>query len=932
MSERIFDLKDYANKAREAVADGTVLLKNENQVLPLKGEHKVAVFGRTQLNYFKSGTGSGGLVNTRYVTGIYEALEQDDEIILNEKVRGAYEEWVKTHPFDAGHGWATEPWYQEEMELEEELVEAAAKESDTAIIIIGRTAGEDKDNKAEAGSYLLTDLEYEMLQKVCKVFERTVVLLNVGNIIDMKWMQETNPSAVLYVWQGGQEGGNGVLDILKGTVTPSGRLTDTIAYDIADYPSTVNHGDANRNIYEEDIYVGYRYFETFAKDKVMYPFGYGCSYTTFNRSLKGMTEEADKLVFTVTVENTGACSGKEAVLIYVEAPQGRLGKPSRALCGFAKTACLNPGESADLTIVCTKYQMASYDDGGVTGHKSSYVLEEGTYQFYLGGDVREAVPVTSYDVKELQVVDTLQEVMAPVIDYKRMKPQAAADGTYSVGYEAAPKCTVAPMERRAENLPEDIPYTGDLGYKLSDVESGKVTMKEFIGQLSDEDLANIVRGEGMCPAGVTPGIAGAFGGVTEELRAYGIPLAGCADGPSGIRMDCGSKAFAMPNGTCLGCTFDEKLLEELYEYEGMELRMNHIDTLLGPGMNIHRNPLNGRNFEYLSEDPYVTGKLAAAQLKGMHKYGVTGTIKHFACNNQEFSRTLVESVVSERALREIYLRGYEIAVKEAGAYLIMTSYNPINGWHAASNYDLTTTVLRGEWNYDGVVMTDWWAKGNEENEAGVVAHTGAMVRCQNDLFMVVPCAKENPMNDTSMACLQNGQTTRGEFQRTAANICKLLLRLPAYNFYMERTTELDEKLAACMEADDDEMADMQVLTVENGLLSVEPDSIDTDKGVTNYYQILTREVGKYQLVIECCVEEGQELAQIPMTLFKDHSMLKTITLKGTETEWQEHVIDLGAVLSTSFFLKIYFGQTGMRIKSCRIEQTMSAEELRNAMS
>lgn len=269
MSEKKFDLKDYAKIARNSVADGIVLLKNEDKALPLTGKHHVALFGRTQMNYYKSGTGSGGLVNTTYVTGIYEALEQDEEIILNTDVRRAYEEWVTDHPFDAGAGWAMEPWFQEEMEVSDELVKRAAAESDTAVIIIGRTAGEDKDNKAEAGSYLLTELEEDMLRKVCDVFSRTVVLLNVGNIIDMKWMEETAPSAVLYVWQGGQEGGNGVLDVLKGTVTPSGRLTDTIARDIEDYPSTVNHGDPDRNYYAEDIYVGYRYFETFARDKVL---------------------------------------------------------------------------------------------------------------------------------------------------------------------------------------------------------------------------------------------------------------------------------------------------------------------------------------------------------------------------------------------------------------------------------------------------------------------------------------------------------------------------------------------------------------------------------------------------------------------------------------------------------------------------------------
>ena len=277
---KVFDTALYARTARAVVAEGIVMLRNEGGVLPIKKGEKIALFGRGQFNYYKSGTGSGGLVNTSYVTGIKEALEKSS-FVLNGKLTAAYEEWLKDNPFDTGKGWGDEPWFQKEMPLTAELVDSVREESETAVIVIGRTAGEDQDNKAEAGSYLLTEDEEAMLQLVCGAFEHTVVLLNVGNIIDMKWVERYRPSAVLYVWQGGQEGGNGVLDVLDGTVSPSGKLTDTIARDIADYPSTCNHGDEKRNLYQEDIYVGYRYFETFAKDRVLYPFGFGLSYTTF---------------------------------------------------------------------------------------------------------------------------------------------------------------------------------------------------------------------------------------------------------------------------------------------------------------------------------------------------------------------------------------------------------------------------------------------------------------------------------------------------------------------------------------------------------------------------------------------------------------------------------------------------------------------------
>ena len=924
MGVKEYNPESYAALAREAVAEGIVLIKNEDGVLPLNGHHRVALFGRTQFNYYKSGTGSGGLVNTKYVTGIYEALCADKEIELNASVRRTYEEWIADHPFVTGNGWGEEPWYQEEMPLTEELVAQAACESDTAIIIIGRTAGEDQDCKAEPGSYLLTDTELDMLKKVCGAFERTVVLLNVGNILDMKWMEQVNPNAVLYVWQGGQEGGNGVLDVLKGTVAPSGRLTDTISRDITDHFSTAYHGDPDRNLYVEDIYVGYRYFETFAQDKVLYPFGFGLSYTTFERELTDVRITPEGFRFRIRVTNTGFCAGKDAVLLFVSAPQGKLGKAARSLCAFGKTRVLEAGESEELELAVAKYEIASYDDSGATGHKSSYVLEAGEYRFFLGGDVREAREVYSWEAADTEVLETLQEALAPVVSFRRLRPGTGQDGAYVPDFEEVPTRTVAPMDRRREKLPTEIPYTGDQGYRLKDVRDGKVTPEQFVAQLDDEELMAIVRGEGMSPVGVTPGIAGAFGGVREDLVKYGLPKAGCSDGPSGIRMDCGTKAFAMPNGTCLACSFNEELSEALYGYEGMELRKNHIDTLLGPGMNIHRNPLNGRNFEYFSEDPLVTGRMAAAQIRGMQKYGVTGTIKHFACNNQEYMRSKVDSVVSERALREIYLKGYEIAVKEADAFLVMTSYNRLNGIHAASNYDLLTTILHDEWGFEGAVMTDWWAQGNEEGEESVLGHTAVMVRAQNDIFMVMPDAGLFTAHDTSAEGLKNGTLTRGELQRSAINICTALIRLPALSFLLGEKTELDLELDALNTQEQEEEGEIRTIR-ESGEADVfYIDGFDTAKGASNRYMIESGG-GIYRIIIECSAEGISELAQIPMSVFKEQMLLKTITLSGKDTAVRTEIIEPIVVTNTTFFLKFYFGQGGMQIKSCKIERIVDKE-------
>ncbi|HBA46767.1 MAG TPA: hypothetical protein DCZ91_02985 [Lachnospiraceae bacterium] len=478
-----------------------------------------------------------------------------------------------------------------------------------------------------------------------------------------------------------------------------------------------------------------------------------------------------------------------------------------------------------------------------------------------------------------------------------------------------------------ENSKEAVCCTGDRGWRLADVEAGKVSMEGFLAQLTDEDLCCIVRGEGMCSPKVTAGTAGAFGGVTDRLAGYGIPIACCADGPSGIRMDCGSIAFAMPNGACLASTFNEALSEELFEWEGLELRKNKIDTLLGPGINLHRNPLNGRNFEYFSEDPFVTGKMAAAQLRAMGRYDVTGTIKHFACNSQEYKRNEVEAVVSERALRELYLKGFEIAVTEGGAYSIMTSYNPINGFWSASNYDMLTTILRGEWKYDGIVMTDWWAKANDEGHAGKVENTAAMVRAQNDLFMVVANAGENSQKDNSMESLKKGTVTRGEYLRSAANICRFLLRTPAYQRMLGRKSDLDRQLEATRAQEMESFGELVRIAVTEGTCCLPVEQIATGKGSSVTFELNIRERGIYRLELTCRVAGQGSLAQIPLTLSQDRQIVKTISLTGEDKEWRTKEIRLNPSFHNTTFLKFFFGQGGMEIREARLvlEESMEAQ-------
>ncbi len=779
MSEYVMDYDGYVSVARQAAAEGIVLLKNETQILPLQEGTGVSIFGRIQFDYYKSGTGSGGMVNTRYVVGILDAL-QEENLLLNEELLHIYKEWIAEHPFAAGDGWATEPWSQEEMPLSEELVKQAASCSDTAIVIIGRTAGEDKDAEAQKGSYYLSDTEEDMLSKVCSHFDRVAVLLNVGSIMDMSWVKKYRPGAVLYVWQGGQEGGHGVADVLMGRVNPCGRLTDTIAEKLSDYPAAANFGSQKKNVYAEDIYVGYRYFETFAKDKVLYPFGYGLSYTEFEVQPYSVGHTAGKTKIVLKVTNTGTRSGKEVVQVYVSAPQGLLGKPARSLVAYQKTRELKPGETETMNFAVSDYTLASYDDGGVTGYRSCYVLEEGKYEFYAGSNVRDAGYIGYRQEKRTRIVEELQEAAAPKEAFQRLKPDAQCAQTEGYTWETVPVRTKSVAQHMEEDLKAEsgkaLPYTGDQGHRLRDVRDGRVSMEEFLAQLSDYDLCCIVKGEGMCSPKVTPGTAAAFGGLTDALQAFGIPCGCCADGPSGIRMDCGTVAFSLPGGACLACTFDDDLNEKLYAFEGAELRQNRIDTLLGPGINIHRHPLNGRNFEYFSEDPLVTGRLAAAQLHGMARCKVTGTIKHFACNNQESHRTEVEAVVSERALRELYLRGFEIAVREGGAYSVMTSYNPVNGVWTAGNYDLCTRILRKEWHFEGMVMSDWGADISREGSPAAKNLYAAMVKAQNDVYMVISDTTAD-MGDLE-TCLQDCTLTREELARSAKNILTVLMKSP----------------------------------------------------------------------------------------------------------------------------------------------------------
>lgn len=902
--KKILDWNKYLDKAAEAVSEGVVLLKNENDVLPLDKSKEIALFGRMQLHYYKSGMGSGGMVNVTKVTGILDGLLEAGAKV-NSDLLEIYKKWDGENPTKDEESWGNAKWSQEEMPIDDALAHRISEQTDTAVAVIARTAGEEMDNTCERGSYMLSEEEKQMLITVRKHFKKMIVLLNTGNIIDMSELSEIAPDAIMYVWQGGMTGGTGTAQVLLGK-SPSGKLPDTIAYSITDYPSDKYFGNKERNFYTEDIYVGYRYFETFSPEKIMYPFGFGLSYTDFEVKVISADINDVTASFNVSVKNIGKSEGKEVVQLYYSAPCGKLGQPARQLCAFEKTDSLKPGESQTATLSVNINELCSYDDSGVTGHRFCYVLEEGAYGFYIGTDSHSCTKAGEYVLGELKVVRECTSAMAPVEKFQRMR----SDNGRLV-FEDVPLMTYDENAVRKNAVPKELPYSGDKGIKLSDVLSGKHTMDEFIAQLSDEDLAAIIRGEGMGSPKVTPGTAAAFGGITERLKSFGIPCLCCDDGPSGMRLDCGTKAFSLPNGTMLAAAFNKKLMTELFAFLGEEMAANKVDCLLGPGMNIHRHPLNGRNFEYFSEDPYLTGITAQAQLAGLKASGVSGTIKHFCGNNQETNRRTVDNVISERALREIYLRGFEIAVKN-NADSIMTTYGPVNGIWTAGSYDLNTVILRDEWGFDGIVMTDWWAAINRRGGEPSPEDHAAMAAAGNDLYMV--CADGEKQDGNTLEELKNGYITRGELQRNAADICRFAMNSMA----MKRLDGTADEIEIANRPEEGETNEGNVEFFEvdrKAVLSGE--NIAVTKGGSYAFGLDVKTLGKYKVKLTAS-SEASDTAQLPVTVFSMGSSIGTFTWNGTG----------GAPVSfetdTFFFsrfvtMRLYFAQGGLKIHSIEFE-------------
>lgn len=925
MTKITLDWNEYTKTAIELAEEGSVLIKNDG-ALPIAKGTEVALWGRMQSHYYKSGTGSGGMVNVQHVTTIREAFEDDPDIKINSELAKIYDDWATDNPIDLGVGWGSEPWSQKEMPVDEELVKKYAKLNETAVIVIARTAGEDCDNSDTEGAYRLSGEEENLIELVSKYFEKSVVLLNVGGIIDMSFVTKYDPTAVMYIWQAGMVGGIPTVNLITGKATPSGRLTDTIPLNLYNHPGYYNFGtkDEYKDHYEEDIFVGYRYFDTFDSVKVRYGFGFGLSYTLFE--CEPIDFKADTLGVTakIKVTNVGQYKGKHSVLMYAHAASGRLAKPVRVLAAFGKTRELMPGEEDIIVLKASARDYSSYDDDGRLGLGTGFVLENGLYTFSItqNNESKNIGLVTYYDDV---MVEPCESALRPVEPLQRMI--IGDDGRED--FEEAPLREIEHVKNCLDGLKE-IPQTGDKGIKLIDVKNGKNTMDEFIAQIEDEELALIIRGEGMGSPKVTIGTAGAFGGVAKKLNEMGVPALCCSDGPSGMRLDSGKKAFALPNGTLMAASFNEELVTKLFEFFGKEMRSNKIDTILGPGINIHRYPLNGRNFEYFSEDPYLTGHMAVAQIKGLEKNGVTATIKHFALNNREFRRRLSDSVVSERALREIFLRAFEICVREGNCKSIMTCYNKINGTYGAGNYELNTKILREQWGYTGIVMTDWWAYVNEvpSNNFFVKEHS-MMARAQNDLYMVCSTVDREYLDEyDTYGNLTSGKTdkiTRAELQRCARNILNFAMNTPAMDRMNGIETEVEH--LNCPFADENKALEAECyyeLNQDETLIEFDK---DTTTGLPMTFGITCNKQGFYDVTFTAS-SDLNPLAQIPMTLYYSSIPIKVVTWNGTEGA--DSTRDIVVRFATRHsVLRLAFGGNGVNLKSMKVKYHCSLDEAKD---
>ncbi len=710
--------------ANRIESEGIVLLKNEDDVLPLKTK-KVNVFGAASCSIAFAGAAGSGAVRSSDAVGFYDALTNAG-IEYNKDLYNKYANFTMTK-FDAGFLsyviTVLKQFFgggQSEMpinRISDSVFEKAVGYSDTAIIVIGRVGTEMKDLSIETLN--LTKEENQMIEKVCSSFSDVIVVFNISNIMDMSWLEDYDSiKAAMIMWLPGEVATDSVGKVLAGEVNPSGKLVDTVSYDIEDHPASENFGNyMYKNIigipkyfvnYSEGIYVGYRYFETFAPEKVQYPFGYGLSYTEFDWDIKDYKVTKDEITVKVRVKNTGDDAGKEVVQVYFSAPyyEGGIDKSAIELAAYSKTKLLEPGKSETLVISFDIADMTSYD----SENEEAWVLDKGEYKIRVARDIRTFEKTFTYNVKEKVVYKTDDNSGCEI---KNLFEQADGDLTYlsrsdkDGTYPTPPTNYKAPSEvKNSDKRPDPItegeaPKTGvkhsDGVITLQDVAKDESLWDAFLDQLTVDEMIALITDCGY---------------ETTAVERLGIPGTSDNDGPSCIKGEGGllysESGLAFPVSTVLACTWNDALAEEFGEIIGEEGNQLGTHVWYAPGCNIHRSPQGGRNNEYYSEDPLLSGRMSAAVTRGVQSKGLVVTVKHFAANEQETNRQSngLYTWLNEQSLREIYLEPFEISVKEGNAKGIMSAYNRIGSEWCGGSKALITDLLRNEWGFDGFVITD----------------------------------------------------------------------------------------------------------------------------------------------------------------------------------------------------------------------------------
>lgn len=745
---------EHERIALQAAQDGIVLLKNENSTLPLKPDSVINFFGKGLYEFRICAVGAGKIY-PRYAVGLLEAARKETGIRLNEELLSFYAQSMENIPGAA-------------------ILSRAREQSDTAVMVISRPSGENTDNTSGPGEYRLTKEEDSLLKTLRGVFNRIVVILNVGYPIDLTFAETYAIDALVYSGFGGMLAGQALMDVLMGRVNPSGKLPDTWSmcydsipssrnfYDCADGKQRLGANDGDiwiDTVYEEDIYVGYRYFETFPQaDRRGYPFGHGLSYTTFDIQCEKVAKTPAGLEAIVTVCNTGSVPGREVVQLYLSKPQGKLEQPARELVFFEKTKLLAPEESQSIRVAVPNSRMTSFDTDS-----AAYVLVAGRYTLYLGGSVRDARKIGGFTQDTQETIKQVTNRMTPNTLFHCLR-QAAPEETYPRGKLSGVRENAKQLEPKRPNREHfshaELPKT-NRHVTFQDVLGDNKLIAEFVGNMSVSELARIAvcasDGWGMEGRGEA--------GRLFQPNGLQLPSFVVADGNSGVNLR--TRNIGMPSGVTLCASFDRILMEQVGRVIGEEAKALDIDMILAPALNLHRNPLNGRHPEYFSEDPYLAGSMAGNYCKGLESTGVGGCYKHLICNNAESSRKRNQSILSERAIRELYFRAFEYALEEHESLSVMTAYNAVNGVFTSCDSELIQGMLFGECGFRGFVMTDWSSYDS--------ADVAEMEMAGNT--WITPGSMDDTYTKRIEEAVENGRLPLAQLQDNVLRMLRVLIKL-----------------------------------------------------------------------------------------------------------------------------------------------------------